>query len=182
MDLANKVLSRISVLKSCKEVLPEEEYKLIEELILESKLKYYYLSSEFYLINDEQGFEIPPRLIDQLYLYYVVDNQIFIRLHMLSFITSHLTYKILLSRIVEREFPDIPCDTIITIYGCEYNSENNIQTIQEEQILEDQDIINKFPWNLERNKYHFYKYDYKYQKLNDTFRQIQTDNMNKFKL
>lgn len=175
------MLSRMVVLKSCKEVIPEEEYKLIEELIIQKKLKYYYLSSEFALIDDEKGLEIQQKLIDQLYLYHVVDNQIFIRLHMLSFITSHLTYKVLLSQIVQREFPDMPCDKIITIYGCEYNNENNIQTIEEEQVLEDQNIINKFPWELEKDKYHFYKYDYKYQNLTNTFKQIMEDNMNKFK-
>jgi len=157
MDLANGILSYITLLKECQEVLPEKEYRLITKLILESKLKYCYLSFNFSLFTLFNG-----EPINQLYLYDVVDKQIFIRLHIFSFISSHLTYKFLVSQIIQKEFPDTPCGQIITIYGCEYKTENNIKIMEEEE-LKDPEIIKKFPWELEEGKYYFYKLDHKYE-------------------
>jgi len=168
-------------LNVCKETLPQEEYDLIKNLLEEKKLQFSFLTSKWYS-EDSNPFStrIHSREIYQLFLYDIADNQIFIRSHILTFLTCPLQYLILLSKIVKDHFPDILYGVNITIYGCEYKDDNSLKIIQGQQVLEDTEIIKKFPWELEEGKYHFYKFEYQYENFDDTIMKISNINISKF--
>jgi len=152
-----------SVIKLCKYNLPREEYILVEKLINENILKGSFLTAS--CRNSISDF-----IITHLFLYEVFDNQIFIRSCIISKFLNNPKYcTLLLSIIIKKVFPDIPYDNVITIYGCEYKNANNIKLIEGEEILEDELIIKKFPWELEKDKYRFYRIDYKYQNVEDFY-------------
>lgn len=164
-------------LYTCQKCLPEEEFKSIFKLWKENKMKYFSLFSGNKVINYNEGnIDRYGACISQLIVYDVVDNNIFIRLHIINMIECPYNYLILLSKLVEKEFPDMNFDTNITIYGCELICENTMKVFIDEEVLEDTEIIDNFPWELEKSKYRFYKFNYKYQDMRNTNNKIILEN------
>ena len=183
MDFLSLIVApqTIRILDLCRKNLPDEEYQLIFRLIKEKKLKFSFLTSNCsFKDNDEIADLIYGDRISQVFLYDIVDKQIFIRSHIVSLITCPMQYLLLLMKIIEEHLRETEYGNLITIYGREYKVEGSFKLIQGQEVLEDVEIIKKFPWELEEDKYHFYKFDYKNENISDTLTRIEDINMSKF--